>query len=94
METSSGAEAAVKIVPSHTIAGIVLMVLFLYFFFRHFMLVLMIMDLVIGWLRQFRWFPKEGKRLRTLVHWLIAFGLIGVYLAVAGSLGWLNFVPK
>ena len=52
-----------EIVPTHTLAGIVLGVLFIYLFFRHFMFVLMFMDLILGWLRKFNWFPKEAVAL-------------------------------
>jgi len=64
------------------------------FFFRHFLFVLMFMDLILGWLRQFNWFPKEGKRLKTVLHWAIALALFGGYLAIAASMGWLQFVPS
>lgn len=42
-----------EIVPANTLAGIILGVLFMYLFFRHFMFVLMFMDLILGWLRKF-----------------------------------------
>lgn len=80
-------------VPQGGIFGILLAVLFLYLFFRHLMFILMIWDLIIGWLRQFRWFPKEGKRMRTFVHWLIAIGLFLGYLWLARTFGWIEFVP-
>lgn len=83
-----------EIVPESSWAGWVLGILFVYLFFRHFMFVLMIMDAIIGWLRQFRWFPGKGRRMRTFVHWLIALGLFIGFL-VAGKLnGFLTFVPN
>lgn len=93
ISTSAGSNEW-EIVPVNTIASILLMVFFIYLFFRHFLLVLMVMDLVIGWLRKFKWFPKEGRRLRTLIHWAVALGVFLAYLAIAGSLGYLEFVPK
>jgi len=83
-----------QVVPINTIAGIILAILFIYLFFRHFLLVMMFMDLINGWLRQFNWFPKEGKRARTLIHWLIAVTLLVGYLSLAGFLGWLKFLPQ
>ena len=64
-----------EIVPGSTVAGIILAVLFFYLFFRHFLFVLMFMDLILGWLRKFKWFPKEGKRMKTFIHWVIALAL-------------------
>ncbi|APX13480.1 hypothetical protein BWR18_18695 [Tateyamaria omphalii] len=55
---------------------------------------LMLMDLILGWLRKFRWFPKEGKRHKTIIHWFIALGLFLGFLGAAGSAGWLEFIPK
>ncbi len=75
-------------------AGIALAILFFYLFFRHFLFVLMFADIVIEWLRKFRWFPKEGKRLKTFIHWVIALGLFLGFLAIAGAAGWLEFVPQ
>jgi len=83
-----------EIVPTNTFAGIILGVLFIYLFFRHFMFVLMFMDLILGWLRKFNWFPKEGKRLRAFIHWIIALALFFGFLSVAGSAGWLEFIPQ
>ena len=83
-----------EIVPANTVAGIILGVLFIYLFFRHFMLILMVMDIFLGWLRKFNWFPKEGKRMKTFVHWVIALVLFLVFLLVAGSAGWLEFIPQ
>lgn len=83
-----------QIVPANTAAGIVLAILFFYLFFRHFLFVLMFMDVILGWLRKFNWFPKEGKRRKTIIHWVIALGLFFGYLAVAGSAGWLEFIPQ
>ena len=83
-----------EIVPTNTLVGIILGVLFIYLFFRHLLFVLMFMDLVLGWLRKFDWFPKEGKRRKTLVHWIIALVLFFGFLSVAGSAGWLEFIPQ
>ena len=74
-------------------AAIPLAVLFIYLFFRHFLFVLMVSDVVLGFLRKFRWFPGEGKRGKTIVHWVVALALFLGYLAVAGMAGWLKFVP-
>lgn len=87
-------QMAWKILPQNDFAGLVMGILFIYLFVRHFMLVMMFMDIVMGWLRQFRWFPGEGKRLKTLIHWCIAAGLFGGFLAISGSAGWIKFVPK
>ncbi|MDF1774605.1 MAG: hypothetical protein P1V13_01160 [Rhizobiaceae bacterium] len=83
-----------EIVPINTLTGIVLTVLFFYLFFRHFLFTLMFMDVILGWLRKFNWFPKEGKRRKTIIHWVIAAGLFFGFLAAAGSAGWLEFIPK
>lgn len=92
--TTSTQSNSWEIIPGGTVAGIILAVLFIYLFFRHFLFVLMSTDLILGWLRQFNWFPKEGKRLKTVLHWAIAVVLFGGYLAIAGSMGWLQFVPN
>ncbi len=83
-----------EIVPASTLAGVILGVLFIYLFFRHFMLSLMIFDLILGWLRKFSWFPKEGKRRKTFIHWIIALALFFGFLFVGGSAGWLQFIPQ
>lgn len=83
-----------EIVPTNTVAGVILTLLFLYVFFRHFMFMLMFMDVILGWLRKFNWFPKEGKRLKTFIHWVIALALFLVFQVVAGSAGWLEFIPQ
>lgn len=83
-----------EVIPTNAVMGIVFAVLFAYLFFRHFLFVLMFIDLVLGWLRRFAWFPKEGKRLKTLVHWAIAMVMFFGFLAVSGSAGWLQFVPR
>ncbi len=83
-----------EIVPANTLAGVILGVLFIYLFFRQFMFLLMISDLNLGWLREFRWFPKEGKRRNTFIHWIIALTLFLGFLFVAGSAGWLEFIPQ
>lgn len=82
------------IVPANTLAAIILRVLLIYLFFRHFMFVLMFMDLILGWLRKFNWFPKEGKRKKTFIHWIIALVLFLGFLFAAGSAGWLEFIPQ
>ena len=97
MESSTvflAADASWNIVPRNDVAGYVLGILFVYLFFRHALFVLMIADIVFGWLRKFNWFPKEGKRQRTFVHWIIAVTLFGGFLLVAGLSGWLEFIPK
>ncbi|MCO4825222.1 MAG: hypothetical protein KC451_10245 [Amylibacter sp.] len=83
-----------NIEPTNAIAGTILLVLFLYLFFRHFLFILMIMDVILVFLRQFKWFPKEGKRLKTFLHWLFAMGLFVGFLIVAGVSGWLEFIPQ
>jgi CDP-diglyceride synthetase len=83
-----------EIVPANTVVGIILGVLFIYLFFRHFMFVLMFMDLILGWLRKFNWFPKEGKRRKTFIHWVIALALFLGFLSVTSSAGWLEFIPQ
>lgn len=75
-------------------AGAVLGILFLYLLFRHVLFVLMFMDIVLGWLRGFRWFPKEGKRRTTLINWLIALALFIGSISVAQPLGWLELIPQ
>jgi hypothetical protein len=87
-------ESTWDVVPDSNIAGIVLAVLFLYLFLRHMLFVLMIMDFILGWLRKFYWFPKEGKRLRTFVHWVIAVGVLLGFLGIGRFAGWLKFVPQ
>ncbi|WP_299988470.1 hypothetical protein [uncultured Ruegeria sp.] len=74
-----------KIVPTNTLAGFILGALSIYLFFRHFMF--MFMDLILGWLRKFNWFPKEGQRRKTFIHWIIALVLFLGFLFVAGSAG-------
>ncbi len=83
-----------EVVPTNPLAGILLAILFIYLFFRHFMFALMFMDIILGWLKQFFWFPGKGKRKKTLVHWAIALGLFLGYLSVAGKMGYLEFVPQ
>jgi hypothetical protein len=83
-----------EIVPANTLVGVFLGVLFIYPSFRHFMFVLMFFDLILGWLRKFSWFPKEGKRQKTFIHWIIALALFFGFLFVAGSAGWLEFRPQ
>ncbi|GEM_PF-2464850 len=83
-----------EIVPTNAAAGIILAILFFYLFFRHFLFALMFMDVILGWLRNFSWFPREGKRRKTLIHWLIALGLFLGFNAVAGAAGWLEFIPQ
>ena len=83
-----------EIVPTSTLAGVILGVLFIYLFFRQLMLLLMISDLNLGWLRKFSWFPKEGNRRKKFIHWIIALALFLGFLFVAGSAGWLEFIPQ
>ena len=92
--SSLGNGSSWEIVPTNTIAGITLAGLFFYLLFRHFMFSLMFMDVILGWLRKFDWFPKKGKRRKTIIHWFIALGLVLGFLAAAGSVGWLKFIPK
>lgn len=87
-------QMAWEIVPQNTLAGIILGILFIYLFVRHFIFIMMVFDIIIGWLRQFRWFPGKGKRLRAVIHWGIALGLFGGFLAVSGWAGWVKFIPK
>jgi len=81
---------SIAIIPANPLVSAVLAVLFLYLVVRHFLLVLMVMDVVLGWLRRFRWFPGEGRRGKVVLHWLIALGLFFGSLLLAGSLGWLT----
>lgn len=91
--TTSVGSSEWEIAPANTIAVILLFVLFIYLFFRHFMFVLMVMDVGIGWLRKFEWFPKEKRRLKALFHWMVANALFFGYLLVADKLGYLEFIP-
>lgn len=86
-------EATWQFVPQNGFVSIVLTVLFIYMFVRHFIFVLMITDIVIGWLRKFRWFPIQGKRLKAFVHWIIAIVALVAFLVASGKLGWIEFVP-
>ena len=90
---TSAHEGSWEVVPANAVAGVVLFLLVLYLFFRHMLLVLMIADMLVGWLRRFAWFPKEGRRRRTVVQWLAALGLVVGYLILARFAGWLDFVP-
>ncbi|MCT4555501.1 MAG: hypothetical protein N4A53_12500 [Pelagimonas sp.] len=83
-----------EIIPGNTGARIILGALIIYLFFRHFMFMLMFTDLILGWLRKFNWFPKEGKRMKTFIHWVIALMLWYGFLSIAGSAGWLKFIPQ
>jgi len=83
-----------EIIPANTAVGIVFAILFFYLSFRHFLFVLMFMDIILGWLRKFNWFPKEGNRRKTFIHWLIALGMFFGFFAVAGKTGWLEFIPQ
>ena len=97
METGVAVSSAGKvwqIVPMNGLAGALLGVIFLYLCVRHMMFVLMFMDIVIGWLRKFAWFPKEGRRKGTIIHWFMAIALFLGFLLFAGLAGWLQFVPK
>jgi uncharacterized membrane protein len=93
ISTATG-ESSWEIVPTNTLAWIIFFALFAYFFFRHFLFVMMGMDTVISWLRKFSWFPSEGKRLKAFIHWLIALGLFLGFLLVGRSIGWIDFVPQ
>ncbi|MEL6618670.1 MAG: hypothetical protein AAFP16_07325 [Pseudomonadota bacterium] len=92
LNTSAGGNSW-NIMPENAVAGVVLAVLFLYFFVRHFIFVLMVFDMVLGWLRHFRWFPNEGKRMSAFVHWIIALALFLGFLVVGGAAGWLEYTP-
>ena len=92
--TTSTTGSSWEIAPTSTIAGIILGVLFIYLFFRHLMFTLMFMDLIIGWLRKFNWFPKEGKRQKAIIHWVMSLARFFGFLMVAGSAGWLKFIPQ
>ncbi|MEZ5716682.1 MAG: hypothetical protein R3D85_16980 [Paracoccaceae bacterium] len=92
--TLSGNGHSWAVLPTSTLAGWGLGLLLLYLFVRHFLVVLMVMDLVLGWLRRFRWFPGPGRRRRALVHWLIALALLAAYVLLGSRLGWLSFTPR
>ncbi len=83
-----------EITAANSVAGVVLTILFLYLFFRHFLMVLMIGDIVLGWLRKFSWFPGQGKRKKAFLHWIIALLLFVSFLLIARPLGWLVFMPQ
>ncbi|WP_166416023.1 hypothetical protein [Cochlodiniinecator piscidefendens] len=82
-----------QFVPANAFVGVILTVLFIYLFFRHLMVVFVVWDLIIGWLRKFRWFPKEGQRLKALMHWVIAIVLVVGFLIISNSMGWITVVP-
>jgi len=92
--TTSVGQNSWQVVPAHPVVAVVFGLLLLYWFFRHFLLVMMIFDLMIGWLRQFSWFPTEGKRLKAILHWLVALGLFLGFQAIAAAAGWLSFIPQ
>jgi hypothetical protein len=93
MESSSiGGQWSIS--PTSSLSGFLLAALILYLSFRHMLFTLMFMDIVIGWMRRFNWFPKEGKRLRTFVHNVIAWGVLLIFLMIAEPAGWLTIVPK
>jgi len=97
METTistATSESGWDIVPTNTIASIIFFVLFAYLFFRHFLFIMIFMDLVISWLRKFSWFPSEGKRLKAFIHWLVALGLFLGFLFVGRSIGWIDLIPQ
>jgi uncharacterized membrane protein len=81
-----------NVVPTNPVAGFLLFIVFMYLLFRHFVFILMIMDIVNGWLKRFRWFPGPGKRLKGLIHWIVAVGLLIGYMYLARAIGWLHFV--
>lgn len=89
----SGTEFTWNIEPQNAAASLILLALLIYLVFRHAMFILMFMDFVLGWLRQFRWFPGPGKRRKTIIHWVIALFLFGGFLALSSALGWVDFVP-
>ena len=65
-------------------------VLLIYLFYRHVMLTLVVMDLILGFLRQFSWFPGPGKRLYALLQWVIAVFVLVAFFVIAVSAGWLT----
>lgn len=87
-------ESSWDIVPTNTVAWVIFFALFVYLFFRHFLFVMMFMDIIISWLRKFSWFPSEGKRFKAFIHWLIALGLFLGFLFVGRSIGWIEFIPQ
>lgn len=92
--TVSANESTWEIVPANIAAGTILTILFIYLLFRHFMFVLMFMDLILSWLRRFNWFPGSGKRWKAFIHWIIALTLFLAFLFVGGFAGWLDFLPQ
>lgn len=82
------------ITPASPVVSAVLAVLFLYLFVRHFLFVLMVFDIVLGWLRRFRWFPGAGRRRGTALHWCLAVGLFAGFLTLAISAGWVGVVRR
>ncbi|MFS4438573.1 hypothetical protein ACMA5I_10185 [Paracoccaceae bacterium GXU_MW_L88] len=86
----------------------VLIILFLYFFVRYFLVLLAILDAVIfGFydlmtrhldkmqsLRAAPWWPSKGKRRKILIHWLIATGLLIAFILIAFRLRWIEQVPN
>ena len=96
LETSistTGSTQTWEIAPQSTWGGVILAVLFIYLFIRHFIFVLMVSDIILGWLRQFRWFPGVGKRRKACLHWVGALVLFAGYLVLGSRFGWLNFNP-
>jgi len=92
--SSSLSGSSWEIIPTNSLFGALLFILILYFFFRHVLFVLMVMDVVNEWLRQFAWFPREGKRTKTFVHWIVALVLIICFLVAGTQIGWFQIIPK
>ena len=92
--STAASESSWDIVPTNAFASTIFFILFIYLFFRHFLFVMMFMDIVISWLRKFSWFPSEGKRLKVFIHWLIALALFLGFLFVGRSVGWIDLIPQ
>ena len=83
-----------EIVPTNTAVGLMIALLVLYLIIRKILLALVVFDISISWLRRFVWFPSEGKRVITFVHWLVAVLLLLAFLLVNWALGWVEFIPQ
>lgn len=101
---NSGNSGGWEIVATNNFAGVVFAVLCLYLGYRHFLITLAFMDLLSEWLpgskwiirtfRKYNWFPNEERRLEVFKQWVVALALFFGLGALAGSVGWLKFIPK
>jgi hypothetical protein len=80
--------------PTNIVSWILFIALFGYLFFRHFVFVMLLLELFMSALREFGWYPKPGNRTKAVKDWLIAVGLFATYLLIGGAIGWIDFVPQ